>query len=267
MTSEGPTHGARSFPPEPPQPSGSPDASVLDRPAWMSLTGAHAPFAERRGHAVRYPGEVSPFAAFAPEAWPSPGTGPAGGGGAAPGEAGRAWEDLADLIGPGGFCVLPGVGEEPPPGWEVLLVVPCVQMIGSGVQPAGDPDAVRLGPGDVPEMLELVAATHPGPFEPRTIELGTYLGLRRRGALVAMAGERFRPPGWSEISAVCTAPGWEGQGLATRLVRAVAAEICRRGDTPFLHAAETNTNAIRLYEKLGFSHRRPMAFQAVLAPS
>ena len=231
----------------------------------MSLAGAHASFAERRGHAVRYPGEVSPFAAFAPEAVLAPTTGVAKNGTSVPGEAGGAWDDLAALIGPGGVSVLPGVSEEPPPGWEALTFQG-MQMVGLGVNPAEDPEAIRLGPEDIPEMLALVTATRPGPFAPRTIELGTYLGFRRQGALVAMAGERLRPPGWTEISAVCTAPEWQGQGLAARLANAVAAEICGRGDTPFLHVAATNANAIRLYEKLGFSYRRPMVFQRVRAP-
>jgi predicted GNAT family acetyltransferase len=75
-----------------------------------------------------------------------------------------------------------------------------------------------------------------------------------------MAGERLRPPGWTEISAVCTDPAWRGHGLASRLTRAVAAGIVARGDTPFLHAIAANTTAIRLYEELGFTLRRDVTF-------
>jgi predicted GNAT family acetyltransferase len=108
-------------------------------------------------------------------------------------------------------------------------------------------------------MLDLVARTQPGPFLQRTVELGTYLGVRRDGALVAMAGERLHPPGFTEVSAVCTDPDHRGQGYAARLVQAVVAGIKERGDIPFLHATATNTNAIRLYEALGFRlHRRPV---------
>jgi predicted GNAT family acetyltransferase len=115
-------------------------------------------------------------------------------------------------------------------------------------------------------MLALVERTKPGPFRARTIELGTYLGIRRDGALVAMAGERLHPPGWTEISAVCTDPAFRGQGLATRLVLAVAAGIRARGDVPFLHAAATNTNAIRLYESLGFRLRQQRRFLNARVP-
>ncbi len=135
-------------------------------------------------------------------------------------------------------------------------------MVGVDVAAAPDPEAVPLGARDVPEMLDLVARTEPGPFRPRTVELGTYLGIRYRGRLVAMAGERLRPPGWSEISAVCTDPDFRGRGLAGRLIRAVAAVIRERGETPFLHAVASNTDAIRLYERLGFTLRRTTAFVA-----
>jgi len=96
--------------------------------------------------------------------------------------------------------------------------------------------------------------------------LGTYLGIRRDGALVAMAGQRLRPAGWTEISAVCTDPAYRGQGLATRLIHAMAADIYGHGDTPFLHTVTTNVTAIRLYESLGFTFRRAMRFSVVRSP-
>ena len=123
-----------------------------------------------------------------------------------------------------------------------------------------------LGPGDVPDILRLVERTKPGPFLSRTIELGSYLGIRRGGELVAMAGERLRPPGWTEISAVCTDPQFRGQGLATRLTLAVSAAIQARGQTPFLHVMATNVTAIRLYESLGFRFRRAAPFVVARAP-
>jgi predicted GNAT family acetyltransferase len=112
-------------------------------------------------------------------------------------------------------------------------------------------------------MLDLVRRTRPGPFEKRTYLLGGYLGIRRGGALVAMAGERMHPPGWTEISAVCTDPAQRGQGLAARLTLAVAAGIRDRGDVPFLHTGADNAPAIRLYEVLGFTLRRETSFDVV----
>ena len=68
-----------------------------------------------------------------------------------------------------------------------------------------------------------------------------------------MAGTRFALPDHTEISAVCTHPSYRGQGLGSRLIRAVAAHITSTGRRPFLHTGGTNTPAIRLYESLGFT--------------
>jgi predicted GNAT family acetyltransferase len=115
-------------------------------------------------------------------------------------------------------------------------------------------------------MLELIARTRTGPLLPRTIELGRYLGIRSGGTLVAMAGERLHPPGWTEISAVRSDAAHRGEGLATRLVQAVGAGIKARGEKPFLHVAATNTNAIRLDEQPGLVVCRRNTFRAVGVP-
>ncbi|MEV6836888.1 GNAT family N-acetyltransferase [Streptomyces sp. NPDC051133] len=221
---------------------------LLDNPALASLTGPHARFAERRGRVLRYPVDVSPWLALPDE------------------PDARDWDDLAALAGPGAEVPLPGFRGQVPDGWEVTFRVDGVQLVDDGLAAAPDPEAVRLGPADVPEMMDLVERTQPGPFLPRTIELGTYLGIRREGALIAMAGERLHPPGWTEISAVCTDPAFRGEGLATRLVLAVAHGIRERGETPFLHTGARNTGAIRLYESLGFRLRLRTAFLAAKTP-
>ncbi|WP_405495463.1 GNAT family N-acetyltransferase [Streptomyces sp. NBC_00096] len=226
---------------------------VLDNPAWASLSGAHAAFAERAGgpaapYAARYAADVAPFSAIADPDDP------------------RSWEALGSLTGAGGVVSLAGV-LTPPDGWETAGSIEGVQLVDTSLRAEPAPGAVRLGPADVPEILDLIALTRPGPFLPRTIELGTYLGIRHRGRLVAMAGERLRPPGWTEISAVCTHPDHRGRGLATLLVRAVAAGIRERGEVPFLHTAASNTGAVRLYESIGFTVRRRPSFMALRVPA
>jgi ribosomal protein S18 acetylase RimI-like enzyme len=146
-----------------------------------------------------------------------------------------------------------------------MAVMPSVQMVDEGLAPAADRETVPLQAADVPEMLDLVARTQPGPFRAATVELGGYLGIRRGGRLVAMAGQRMRPPGWTEISAVCTDDKFRGQGLGTRLIRAVAAGIRARAETPFLHALADNP-AIGLYESLGFRVRWRLMITALRAP-
>ncbi|WP_437114386.1 GNAT family N-acetyltransferase [Streptomyces cyaneofuscatus] len=243
--------------PQPAAPTAAPTAAPaagagaphpLDNPALSSLTGPHAHFAERHGRILRYPVDVTPWTAH-PDVLDA-----------------QDWADLAALAGPGGTISLNTLRQEPPKGWEILHRVAGVQLVDVSVDPAPDAEAVRLGPADVPEMLDLVERTRPGPFLPRTVELGTYLGIRRGGALVAMAGERLHPPGWTEISGVCTDESVRGQGLASRLVRAVAYGIRERGETPFLHTSAANAVAIRLYESLGFQLRARPEFLAGLAP-
>jgi ribosomal protein S18 acetylase RimI-like enzyme len=225
------------------------DDRVLDNPGWASLTGIHARFAEIRGRAARYRPDVSSFMTLAD-----------------PGDP-QAWADAAELAGPGAEVFLAARELTPPPGWTAQAVVPGVQLVDETMEAVADEDAVVLGDADLSEILDLVERTKPGPFRPRTIELGTYLGIRRDGELVAMAGERLHPPGYTEISAVCTDPAFRGQGLAARLIRAVAHGIRSRGETPFLHAAAANTNAIRLYEKLGFVHRSDTTFAVYRTPA
>jgi predicted GNAT family acetyltransferase len=86
--------------------------------------------------------------------------------------------------------------------------------------------------------------------------LGNYWGIRESGRLVAMAGERLHLNGYTEISAVCTHPDFQGKGYAKALLAVVANHITNRGETPFLHAWIENYGAIRVYEKLGFKQRR-----------
>jgi ribosomal protein S18 acetylase RimI-like enzyme len=211
----------------------------LPPPTWAALTGPQACYAEAAGDAARFPSDMSPFGALADPADPA------------------GWRDLATLT---DEALLTAPALSAGPGWEATFSLPGVQMVGTGMTGADVPEAVLLTETDVPEILDLVERTRPGPFAKRTIEMGRYLGIRREGRLIAMAGERLRPPGWTEVSAVCTDPEFRGQGLAARLTLAVAAGILERGELPFLHAASTNTDAIRLYERLGFEVAHPVVF-------
>ncbi|MEU2780168.1 GNAT family N-acetyltransferase [Streptomyces sp. NPDC007162] len=230
-------------------------ASVaLDDPVGASLRGRHAGLARRLGRTAAYLPDVATFCALPADPGPSD------------------WADLARLLGPGAFAELFSSPAGPPPDWEPVFVLEGRQLVWAGdgtpgpaLAPAAA-DVVELGAADVPEMLDLVARTQPGPFWPRTCELGTYLGIREHGRLVAMAGERLRPPGWTEISAVCTAPEARGRGHAGRLVSTLAAHVLSRGDRPFLHVAEANAVAVTLYERLGFTSRAQVTFRGFRTP-
>jgi predicted GNAT family acetyltransferase len=131
-----------------------------------------------------------------------------------------------------------------------------VQMVATRPIDAEAADDIgTLGDADAPEMLALAQLTRPGPFLARTHVMGTFRGLRIGGRLAAMAGERMRMPGCTELSGVCTHPDFRGRGLARRLSAIVCAGIEARGETPFLHAWKDNHPAIALYERLGFRLR------------
>ncbi len=237
----------------------APEPTPLDNVVWQALTSHQRALAERAGRARRYPPAVSVFAAvdeFDAE----------------------AWADLAELIGPGGHAAL--FRDQiplPPEGWEDLRRGAGHQMVLEGLGP--EPDSGRRTPpersgltlrrlttADVAAMTDLVALTEPGPFGPRTIEMGRYHGYLEGDRLVAMAGERVHLDRYTEISAVCTHPDAQGRGLASALVRRVAGLIIERDETPILHVAAGNDNARRLYEHLGFTTRRMVEFALVQAP-
>ena len=206
----------------------------LDRPIWSALTTRQRAFSLGDGRARRFDPEVGPLAAI--------------------GEDDAAHLDaLSALIDRRGPVVLLQRGEIPrPPGTRTTLDAPGVQLVLDRLAPvAASVDLVPLGAADAPEMLALATLTRPGPFGPRTHELGGFVGVKVDGRLVAMAGERMKPEGFTEVSGVCTHPDHRGHGYAAMLSTAVAERILARGEIPFLHAYASNAAAIALYERLG----------------
>lgn len=218
---------------------------MLDNAVWHSLAHAHRGFAERSGAAARYQPDVSVFAALGDDT-----------------DAG--WDDLATLIGDGAGALFRPDPPPTPPGWSRVAGGEGHQMLLHELAPVAPPEHVRaLGAADVGEMLALVELTRPGPFAVRTVELGGYVGVFDGSTLVAMAGQRLAPPGFREISAVCTHPDFRGRGLAAGLTSLVAQAILERGERPFLHHAADNDPARRVYEALGFEFRREVMWQVL----
>jgi predicted GNAT family acetyltransferase len=216
---------------------------ALDNICYQALTTRQAGFAETFDQARRFVHEVSVIGGFLePTA--------------------RGYESLGELVRQGQTVNLALKSPyQPRTGWSVVRTCPMLQMIYQGkctdLVSAATPDEtiVELGSDDVPEMMELTALTRPGPFSKRTHELGTYLGIRMEGKLIAMAGERMKVPGYTEVSAVCTHPEHTGKGYARTLMTAVMRQICERGEKPFLHVRQENLHATALYERLGFVKR------------
>jgi ribosomal protein S18 acetylase RimI-like enzyme len=218
---------------------------ILDNPIWNSLSTLHAHFAEGDELAKRYPMEVTLLAGMGePTA--------------------RAYASLAKTLERAGAALFLDQPPQIPAGWITVHAAPLVQMVCEEPNLAQDGfPAEKLTPADVPEMVALAELTKPGPFGTRTRELGEYLGIRQSQRLVAMAGERLHLPGYTEVSAVCTDPQFQGRGYARELMSILMRKIIQRGETPILHVREENVWAIHLYQKLGFRTRRLIHFVIV----
>lgn len=212
---------------------------LLDNIAWHSLAGPQAHAAAGSDGARRYAAGFSPIIAFEDLERPN-------------------FAALDPHCEPGEHFYCGGWSGPPPAHWQVDAEATLVKMVWEGPEPAADEAlaAVRLGPEHVPQMLELVALTKPGPFGPRTVELGEYFGCFDGPRLVAMAGERMFAGPLREISGVCTRPDFQGRGLARRLMQILLRREMRRGETPFLHVMRDNDSAHRIYQRMGFRDRQ-----------
>jgi predicted GNAT family acetyltransferase len=215
----------------------------LDNVIWNALTTRQTEFAEVGAEARRFIPEVTSLAGFSePTA--------------------EGYESLGGLLrGRETIALFLAEPHQPRVGWELVHKDRLLQMVcdngnftAKGSE-SDEPELMELSAADSAEMIELTSLTKPGPFSTRTHELGTYLGIRRTGKLVAMAGERLKVPGFSEVSAVCTHPEHTGHGYARILMTEVMRRIRSRGETSFLHVREDNVRAAELYERLGFTIR------------
>jgi ribosomal protein S18 acetylase RimI-like enzyme len=212
----------------------------LDNPVWHALTGPHHAHALGRGAARHYPRDIAPFSAIAEASE-------------------QAYADLAaDLPATVEARLFRPSVESLPDGWEELDRFPMLQMVASGVSNAGDTVGALLSPADIAAMMDLVAASKPGPFGPRTPLLGRYVGIWHGDRLVAMAGERLRLPGYVELSAICVHPEARGQGHAAALTTRLMRLALEGGEVPFLHVRPDNVSAVALYKRLGFETRREL---------
>ena len=211
---------------------------LLDRPIWNALTTRQAAIAQRVGAAVRLQADIGVFAAAADSSADS-----------------RA--ALAALgCGDDGLWLVELEPVTPPPGMVVHHMAACVQMV-AGQTDAREPRFAfeELTDADAAQMFALARLCEPGPFFEHTNRMGRFIGVKDGARLIAMAGERLQPEGYTEVSGVCTHPDHRGRGYAGGLMGIVAARIVERGDTPFLHSYADNDGAIALYERLGFRHR------------
>lgn len=209
----------------------------LDNPVWHALTTRHAHLSEGKPPVLRYPADVSPFSGL---------------------ETPDALEHLGDVVPEGGNTVVWADAALPaPPGLERLTAFDVMQLVADDFRPGEVRVEIQpLTKADVPDILELTALTRPGPFGTRTIEKGDFVGVRDNGRLIAMAGERMCLPGYTEITAICTHPDYQGRGLAKQLITVMGNKIVAEGRIPFLHSLPDNAAALRAYAATGFKPRR-----------
>jgi predicted GNAT family acetyltransferase len=213
----------------------------LDRPIWSSLTSRQAHLAQGDGRALRFAPDYGMFAAAANDS----------------AESLAAVAAMARIE--GGIALVEADPGPDPPDATVATKALVNQMVLRDLPPGEVGFAFEdLTDDDAAEMLALATLTRPGPFFARTHQLGRFIGVKRDGRLVAMAGERMKPDGFTEVSGVCTHPDARGHGYGGGLSRVVTARILARGEVPFLHVYAHNTGAIGLYETLGFELRRTL---------
>jgi predicted GNAT family acetyltransferase len=219
---------------------------MLDRPIWNALSTRHAALAEGGDLARRYVPDIHPFACSRDN---SP-------------ESVRA---LADIAAPGETLVFLQADEFIlPPGFTMTLTSFGVQMVAERHMPLVEDERIeKLGEADAAEMLELATLTKPGPFTLKAQALGDFWGVKENGRLIAMAGERLKLDGMTEVSGVCTHPDFQGKGLGRLMTLYAAGKISARGEQPFLHTYATNAVAIGLYESIGFRLRTRMNVAAI----
>ena len=109
-------------------------------------------------------------------------------------------------------------------------------------------------------LFDLINLVQPGYFKIKTAFLGSYFGIFKNNQLIAVTGERMKMNDFTELSAIVTHPNHTGQGYAKQLIAHAVNNIFDQNKTPYLHVAETNTGAITLYKKLGFTTRKKISF-------
>ena len=216
------------------------NSHILDRPIWTSLNSVHAKYSIGSKLARRFRDNISPFAA-------------------AQDESAQSLLKLAELLPEGGSIFVAQANKIVcPPGTRAAMRASAAQMLFDDceIRLENNHTIERLSKTDTSDMLALADLTNPGPFEEQTHLLGEFFGVKQDGRLIAMAGERLKQPGFTEISGVCTHPDYQRQGLGRELCKTLMARILDRKERPYLHVFSNNTGAIKLYERLGFRIRK-----------
>ncbi|NML21361.1 GNAT family N-acetyltransferase [Pseudoflavitalea sp. G-6-1-2] len=222
----------------------------LNNPAWHALQSAQQSFAIGNDAVKRYKKNILPFAAY-DHAQP------------------ERLQELDQYFQSGETFFLIGELPEVLPHWTLLNDLPCLQMVSTTPVPPIENAQVEIAPltaADRDAMYQLIQKVQPGYYMPDTHQLGDYFGIWDDENLIAIAGERMRLNGLSELSAICTDPAHTGKKYAQHLIHHLCNSRRAMGITPMLHVLDTNERAVRLYEFLGFQTRKTIHFRKFLKP-
>ena len=216
----------------------------LENPVWEALGSKQSHFNIGNQVLKYYPANVSPFVGL------------------------QNWNetDLQELIhhlpANRSFSIMITKEIKLPTSFEIIFTTPLYQLYCPILIPFANPGVAcrKLEITDLAQMLELTEMTKPGPFYERTINFGNYVGIFNNNKLIAMAGERLKVNGYTEVSAICTHPDFMGKGYASILLSNISEQIIIEGNVPFLHVRQDNSRAIAVYKKLGFQIRADIYF-------
>ncbi|HNV70077.1 MAG TPA: GNAT family N-acetyltransferase [Candidatus Ozemobacteraceae bacterium] len=126
--------------------------------------------------------------------------------------------------------------------------------------------AVRLGPENLAEVLNLYKVAYPGNwFDPRMLETREYFGIREGGQLVSIAGVHVYSATQrvAALGNITTHPAHRKRGLAKIVTRKLCSSLLEKVDYIGLNVAADNQAAIGVYRKLGFEVVAPYREYAV----
>lgn len=213
----------------------------LDNPAWHSLNETHQSFAIGNDEIKFYQPHICPF-----------------------GGINSKQRDLISFLKKqpqlNSFFI---IGNKPQESSELIIEkeLICLQMICSfPIKMEFTENIIPLKESHKKQLVDLVNLVQPGYFKEGTLLMGDYYGICKNNQLVAVTGERMKMYGFTEISAVVTHPDFTGKGFAKQLVAHTVNKNFEHNTVPYLHVAENNTNAVRLYEKTAFVTRRNISF-------
>ncbi len=213
----------------------------LDNPVWYSLSETHKNFSIVYKDIKFYAPDYCPFGGF---------------------ESGHDTSSQIDEYSKltDSFFI---VGEKPGFSENITLQneLICLQMIiENRTDLESEESIIRLNDKYEAPLFNLVNLVQPGYFKKKTVLMGDYYGIFKDGELVTVTGERMKMNDFTEVSAVVTHPLYTGRGYAKQLVAYTVNKILGQNKTPYLHVAEKNTGAIKLYETTGFKTRRKISF-------